>query len=120
MRTSPIPACLGALLSAALFAPLPAVSQMYKWTDERGVVSYSNTPPPGAGKATKVDLVEERVSVYTPDPLTLRAMAEEEANSRDAKTGKRKREAEGIYLEEHVWQDMVNVAQEGGVQVPVI
>ena len=94
MRTSPFPACLGALLSAALFAPLPAASQMYKWTDERGVVSYSNTPPPSAGKAAKVDVVEDRISVYTPDPLTLRAMAEEEANSRDAKAGTRKREAD--------------------------
>ena len=33
---------------------------------------------------------------------------------------KRKREAEGIYLEEHVWEDMVKVAQEGGVQAPII
>ena len=38
---------------------------MYKWVDERGMVSYSNTPPTGTTK--KVEAVPERVSVYTPD-----------------------------------------------------
>lgn len=33
--------------------------------DEKGVVNYSNSPPPGAGKA---QAVEDRVSSYETDP----------------------------------------------------
>lgn len=83
-----------ALLFAALVTAFPAGAQMYKWVDERGVVSYSNSPPPNAGKAAKVDVVEDRVSVYTPDRLINQAMAEEAANARDAKTTKKKPESE--------------------------
>ena len=33
---------------------LPAAhAETYKWVDERGVVNYSNTPPPAAAKATQ-------------------------------------------------------------------
>lgn len=86
--------CAGALVCAALATALPATAQqMYKWVDERGVVSYSNSPPPNAGKAGKVDVVEERVSVYTPDPLISRAIEQNAADSRDAKAQERKREA---------------------------
>ncbi len=88
-------ACAGALLPAALAAALPAAAQqMYKWVDERGVVSYSNSPPPSAGKTGRVDVVEERVSVYTPDPLISRAIEENAADARDAKSEQRKRERE--------------------------
>ncbi len=65
------------LISSALMAAPPANAQMYKWVDERGVVSYSNSPPPSAGKTSKVSVVEDRVSVYTPDELISRAMADE-------------------------------------------
>lgn len=95
MVIDPLRACAGALLWAALSAALPATAQqMYKWVDERGVVSYSNSPPPSAGKAGKVDVVEERVSVYTPDPLISRAIEEDAADARDAKAQQRKRERE--------------------------
>jgi hypothetical protein len=58
-----------ALLAAA--APF-AAAQMYKWTDDKGVVNYSNKPPAtGAGKGVAV--VEDRVSVYTQDPAVLQA-----------------------------------------------
>ena len=50
------------LLAAA--APL-AQAQTYKWVDERGVVNYSNTPPP---QAVKAQPVEERISVYASEP----------------------------------------------------
>jgi hypothetical protein len=61
------------LAVAALFAaatPL-ASAQLYKWTDDKGVVNYSNKPPAGAAKGVAV--VEDRVSVYTQDPAVLQA-----------------------------------------------
>lgn len=63
-----------ALLVAALAAAMPAGAQTYKWVDERGGVTYSNTPPPADGRAKKVDAVAERVSVYTPDSQLIEAM----------------------------------------------
>ena len=70
------------LLTAALGFALPAAAQMYKWTDDRGQVSYSNTPPPVSAQARKIGVIEDRVSVYTPDELTTRAMAEDAAGTR--------------------------------------
>ncbi len=70
------------LLCAALGTALPAGAQMYKWVDERGQVSYSNTPPPDSAKK-KVEAVAERVSVYTPDPEINKAMSADAR--RDAK-----------------------------------
>jgi len=84
----------GALLAAALQVALPAGAQMYKWVDERGVVSYSNSPPPNAGKGARVDIVEDRVTVYTPDRTINEAMAEEAANTRDTKSSGKKRDPE--------------------------
>lgn len=76
------------LLCATLAAAAPASAQMYKWVDERGQVSYSNTPPPDAAKK-KIEAVAERVSVYTPDPLINRAMSEEgRREARDAQLGR--------------------------------
>lgn len=54
-----------ALMLLVLAAPL-AHAQTYKWVDERGVVNYSNTPPPNAAKAQPV---EDRISVYASDPV---------------------------------------------------
>jgi hypothetical protein len=60
---------VAALLAAA--APL-AGAQLYKWTDDKGVVNYSNKPP--ESRPTKgVAVVEDRVSVYTQDPAVLQA-----------------------------------------------
>ncbi len=84
------PVLSATLLAAALGFALPAAAQMYKWTDEKGQVSYSNTPPPTSVQAKKIGMVEDRVSVYTPDELTTRAMAEDAADSRGAR---RQREA---------------------------
>jgi hypothetical protein len=56
-------------LLAALLALAPAAqAETYKWVDERGVVNYSNTPPPAAAKAAQP--VAERVSTYETDPAT--------------------------------------------------
>ena len=54
-----------ALLLLAALAPL-AQAQTYKWVDERGVVNYSNTPPPAGAKSAQQ--VEERISVYASAP----------------------------------------------------
>jgi hypothetical protein len=51
------------LILAAL--TLPAYAQTYKWVDAKGVVNYSNTPPPGGQNAVTVP---DRISNYTPDP----------------------------------------------------
>ena len=61
---------LSAMLRFALLllAVVPlAQAQTYKWVDERGVVNYSNTPPPHAAKAQPV---EERISVYASAPAS--------------------------------------------------
>jgi hypothetical protein len=52
-------------LCAGLLIAAPAQGQIYKWTDARGTVHYSNAPPAG-GASSRVDAVEERVTVYTP------------------------------------------------------
>ena len=51
-----------------LFAGVSARAQLYKWVDESGVVTYSNQLPVNPGAAKKVEVVADRVSVYTPDP----------------------------------------------------
>ena len=50
-----------------------ASAQVYKWTDENGVVNYSNTAPSDARAKKGVSVVEDRVSVYTSDPAVLQA-----------------------------------------------
>ena len=48
-----------------------ACAGSYKWVDEKGVVNYSNAPPP---QATKVKAVEERLSNYETDPQLKQAI----------------------------------------------
>jgi hypothetical protein len=55
-------ALFAALLVAASAASATGV---YKWVDEHGVTNYSNKPPPK--RTTDVTMVEDRLSVYTPD-----------------------------------------------------
>ncbi len=44
-----------ALAAALLVACVPAAAQtMYKWVDEKGVTHFSEHPPPGERKASKV------------------------------------------------------------------
>ena len=71
----------------AMLAVLPALSggasahaQLYKWVDERGVTNYSNQLPVNPADAKKLAVVEDKVSVYTPDPALLGAI---EARRRD-------------------------------------
>ena len=61
------------LLALALILIPAAHAETYKWVDEKGVVNYSNTPPPSAAK--KVQPVADRISTYDPDPRLQRAIA---------------------------------------------
>jgi hypothetical protein len=64
------------LILAALLPAMPATAaQLYKWTDERGAIVYSDRLPADAGSAARVRSVEDRVSVYTPDAKLLEAIA---------------------------------------------
>jgi hypothetical protein len=64
-----------------LFTALTALSaasplthaQVYKWTDDKGVVNYSNSKPPEGKSKKGVSVVEDRVSVYSSDPAVLQA-----------------------------------------------
>jgi hypothetical protein len=60
------------LLALILLLAPAAHAETYKWVDERGVVNYSNTPPPAAAKAA-AKAIPERVSTYEPDPSMQRA-----------------------------------------------
>ena len=72
-----------ALLAAALLVALPAsAADLYKWVDDNGVVTYSNTPPT-TKQPKKIEAVPERVSVYTPDAELNKAMSPDAR--RDAK-----------------------------------
>ena len=93
MGTSPTAALRTALACAALVAALPAGAQMYKWVDERGQVSYSNTPPPDAAQK-KIETVAERLSIYSPDDQLNRAMSAEARRDAKAATLARQIEAE--------------------------
>ncbi len=65
-------------LTAALLAfstGTAAAAQLYKWVDESGVINYSNQPPADPTSSKNVRDVEDRVSVYTPDPALVREIA---------------------------------------------
>ena len=64
------------ILLAVLFAVAPlAQAETYKWVDERGVVNYSNSPPPESAKGTiPLQPVPDRISSYQTDPVTNQAV----------------------------------------------
>jgi hypothetical protein len=63
---------IAALLVAAAF---PGQAEVYKWVDENGKVTYTDTPPPGAAGRSEPVAVEEKISVMGMDPA-IRAAAE--------------------------------------------
>ena len=87
------PVARAVLLCATLAAACPAGAQMYKWVDERGQVSYSNTLPPDTAQK-KVVTVAERLSVYTPDAELNRALSAEGRREAKAESLRRQLEAE--------------------------
>jgi len=62
------------LVLVVLLVARPLCAETYKWVDEKGVTNYSSSPPANARLAKKVQVVEERLSVYTPDPALSRAI----------------------------------------------
>lgn len=64
----------GVALAAVLFSAVPlAGAQVYKWVDDKGVVNYGSKPPASARGAKGATIIEDRVSVYTPDPAVTQA-----------------------------------------------
>ena len=63
------------IILVAILAAAPASAQLYKWVDERGVTNYSNQPPADPKAIKKLGVVADRVSVYTPDPALMQAVA---------------------------------------------
>jgi hypothetical protein len=63
-------AVLPAFLALAL--PMCAWGDIYKWTDEKGGINYSDSPPPKSAKTTNVEVVE-RESKPTPTEQALLA-----------------------------------------------
>jgi len=59
-----------AAIAASTFTPAHAT--LYRWTDERGVVNYSDKTPPKNAAAKDVRVVpQDRLSIYSPDRATL-------------------------------------------------
>ena len=75
-----------------MLAAAPAHAQVYRWVDERGAINYSNQLPVNPETASKLAIVEDRVSVYTPDAALLRAI---EADRRGSGPTRRIAELEG-------------------------
>lgn len=89
IRVIPLLAMLGCAGTAG-------AEQLYKWVDERGVTNYSNQPP---ARTVKQRAIENRVSVYTPDPEIARATQAERARAiEDIRTGRRSQEIQADWL----------------------
>ena len=68
------------LLGLAALAALPAFAQLYKWTDDKGVIHYSDkAPPKGTAKA-----VETRINSYS-GPATVSTTGAPAAAAQSAK-----------------------------------
>ena len=70
---------------AATLAGSPTWAQVYKWVDEGGATHYSDRMPANQGTLKKVDIVPDRLSVYTPDPSLTTTLGQE----RDSKLSDR-------------------------------
>ena len=56
------------VLLLTFLAAVPAgAAELYRWVDENGTVNYSNTPPPKTHQGKPATVVEDRLSVYTPE-----------------------------------------------------
>jgi hypothetical protein len=94
METRPIFALLALLVAAG------AVAEAYKWTDDEGVVHYSDRPEPGA---EVVDLSESR-SPVRPRPTTrAAATANNDVPEEPASTGYQSIEIASPAAEETLW-----------------
>lgn len=67
-------------LAAVLASGVAAAAELYKWTDSKGVVHYSDTPPPKGGEAPQRLRLNGTESPTKPDPAAeQKAAAETEA-----------------------------------------
>lgn len=66
--------CIGFAALVLASAPAPG-ADLYKWIDENGVTNYSNNPPPKSRGGKPVTIVEDRLSVYTPEKAVTDALA---------------------------------------------
>jgi hypothetical protein len=66
------------MLLVLAMAATPALAETYKWVDAKGVVTYSDTPPPASATA---QVVGDRISVLPPDPSLGPAVAAMEARA---------------------------------------
>jgi len=62
-----------AMLIALGCLAMPVAAQTYKWVDAKGVVTYSNNPPPAGTR--NVQTVAERISYYEAEPQLLQRAA---------------------------------------------
>jgi Domain of unknown function (DUF4124) len=62
-----------AILAGAFAAAAPAYADTYKWIDDNGVTNYSDAPP--SARASKAQVVADRVSVVASDPSLAPAIA---------------------------------------------
>jgi hypothetical protein len=65
--------CAPALVVILALVASSVQAETYKWVDAKGVVTYSDSPPPST--AAKPKVVEERISVMAPDPRFASAAA---------------------------------------------
>jgi hypothetical protein len=68
-----------AIVLILAMAASPVLAETYKWVDAKGVVTYSDSPPPST--AAKPKVVEERISVIPPDPALGPAVAAMQARA---------------------------------------
>lgn len=69
-----------ALAFVAIFSAAPAPAQLYKWVDAQGVTNYSNQPPADRSTVKNLATVEDRLSVYSPDPGLQKAVDDARQN----------------------------------------
>jgi Domain of unknown function (DUF4124) len=95
---------LSAIALSLAMAASPVAAETYKWVDAKGVVTYSDSPPPLTAK--KPQVVEERISVIPPDPAfgpaveAMRARALQRAQYEEADFARRQQymlEAQASY-----------------------
>lgn len=82
--------CLVAGLLCACAVSRPAVAeQFYKWTDEKGVVHYGSTPPPGVQSERKSVSGAAPTPVAPPAPVAATDSASDPASTAGAENDKR-------------------------------
>lgn len=71
--------------AALLACGLAGAAELYRWVDDQGVVNYSNTPPARSRAREAPVVVDNRLSIYTPDrPLAEALERERERRARPA------------------------------------